>query len=256
MRYVFGATILLVAGFPAGADDAKARKDAGLDPKVCDIVKQVGKLYQGAKAFHAEGTLASTVQNGDDKRETKIAATYDFEKPNRLSLRSRHGDDANAGLEVVYDGKTLTIHARRMKRYTEGPAPEDVAALGRKLQQVGHVATGMLIQNLLAEDPGALLMEGVTECSYAGTEKVDGQPAHHLKFKQPEFDWELWVAADGPPLVLRMGSVQATDGGKVVTVEDYRNWKLDGTLAKDALRFTAPPDAKKVPSLADRPSDG
>jgi hypothetical protein len=146
------------------------------------------------------------------------------------------------------------MHGRRLKQYTEAAAPGDLAGIGARLMSFGHVPTGMLFQNLLADDPGAALLDGVTACSDAGTEKVGDTVARHLKFTQPEFHWELWVAAEGKPFVLKMRSERATDAGMMVTVETYRAWKVDQVPAKDTFTFVAPPDAKKVRMFTTGPS--
>ena len=48
-------------------------------------------------------------------------------------------------------------------------------------------------------------MQGVKSAKYAGLDTLDGVgKAHHLKFTQDQFDWEVWVAADGDPLIRRV----------------------------------------------------
>jgi hypothetical protein len=255
MKHAIQVAMVVFALAPAvGACDDKKGPGKELDKKVVAIVKEVGALYQGAKSVQVEATLATTVQEGEDKRETNINATFVVERPNHFALRSRHANDANAGLEAVCDGKTLYLHGRRLKQYTETAAPEGLAGIGQKLFRFGSVPTGMLFQNLLTDDPGGALMDGVTACSYAGMEKIGDAMAHHLTFTQPEFQWELWTAADGKPFVLKMSSSRSTDGGKMTTVETYKNWKIDGAVDKGAFEFKAPGDAKKVEDFNSRRS--
>ena len=138
------------------------------------------------------------------------------------------------------------VHVRRLKEYTAAKAPADLAGIGQVLPRFGHFATGMLIPNLLAEDPDEQLLEGVTACSYAGKEVVGDKQAYHLRFKQGDFDWEAWVAAEGKPLVLKVTMTGRTDTGTFVTEEMYDNWKVNQTPGNDAFRFTAPADVKQV----------
>jgi hypothetical protein len=141
------------------------------------------------------------------------------------------------------------VHAKKLKQYTEDDAA-DMATIGQTLLQYGKANTGILFQNVLAENPYDALMEGVTKCTYAGKEKVDGEEAHHLKFEQPNLNWELWVATGDKPYVLKVLSVlEADSGGKVSTVETYRNWKVDAAPAKDAFGFTPDGEAKKVKQI-------
>jgi hypothetical protein len=108
---------------------------------------------------------------------------------------------------------------------------------------------GVLFQNVLTENPGRALLEGVTACSNLGEEKIDGVSAHHLKFSQPDFDWELWVAAEGAPYILKMLSRLSQGDNKMVIGETYKVWKLNEAMGNKTFSFIAPKDAKKVDVL-------
>jgi hypothetical protein len=171
-----------------------------------------------------------------------------MEKPNHFSLRTKLDGDPKSGPDVVCDGKKLYLQAKKLKQYVEDDAA-DLPTIGQSLLGVGKANTGILFQNVLADNPYEALMEGVTKCTYAGKEKVNGEETHHLKFEQPNLNWELWVAAEGKPYVLKVLSVLEGDNGKVSTIETYRNWKVDAEPAKDAFTFTPDGEAKKVKEI-------
>ena len=221
--------------------------DDVIDKKVVEIVKKTGDFYKNARSFRVEGTFVTKVVNGDDKRDINVTALYEIERPNHLALKTQLGGDGAKGLDVIADGKKLFVHAKGRKQYTEEDAPSSLAEIGIRLLQLGPATTGMLFGNVLAEDPADLLMQGVTSCSYVGKEKVDGAEVHRMKFSQEGFDWELWVATEGKPYILRMIRIaEAPSGGKLTTTETYKNWKIDSDIAKDAFKFSAPKDVKKV----------
>jgi outer membrane protein assembly factor BamB len=221
-------------------------KPADHDPQVVKIVKQAAALYKDARSLHADLELETTVIEGDQERKTEITASVDLERPNHFALRSRHVNDANAGLEVVCDGQTLYAHARRLKQYTESKAPADLGAVGLALAHFGHTATGMLFQNVLGEDPDESLLENVSSCAYGGQEKVGESNAHLIKLKQGDLESELWVAAEGKPFVLKVVTVTGSKEAKIVTVETYRKWKIDDKPDDAVFKFVPPADAKKV----------
>jgi len=222
------------------------RADDQIDKKVVEIVKKTGELYKNAKSFHADGTFVSKVENGDAKREINVKGVYDVERPNRLSLRTQLEGKSDSGPDIIADGKKLSVHAKGRKEYIQEDTPENLGEIGLKLLQFGPAMTGMLFANVLGDDPAGLLMDGVNSCSYVGKDKVDGTPVDRMKFSQDQFDWELWVAAEGKPYVLRMIRIGEGPGGKITTTETYKNWKLDGAIPQETFKFSAPKDAKKV----------
>jgi len=237
---ILAAIALAVAAPPILADDDK------LDKKTVEIVKRTGDLYKNAKAVHADGTVVTSIDNEGKKREIKVTLVYDSERPNRLSLKTKLDGDAKKGPDVLSDGKKLTIYRKALKQYVQEDAPDSAGEVGMRLLQVGPGTVGMVFAHVLADDPADLLMQGVNSCSYVGLDKVDGTPAHHMKFSQDQFEWEMWVAAEGKPYILQMLRIAEGDNGKVRTTETYKNWKLDAAPGKQAFTFVPPNDAKKV----------
>ena len=237
--------VLLALALPAAADD---KKTDDLEKKALDIVKQVGDLHKNAKTMHTEVQVVSEIDDGSGKKQVKSTATHDLQRPKHFAMRTRVDGDAQAGPDLISDGKKVFVHAKKQKQYTEDDCL-DIADLTTTILPLGMPFTGMLFQNVLGEDPEKALMEGVTACSYAGKEKVNGTEAHHLKFEQPGLKWELWVAAEGQPFVLKAHSALDANDRKITTTETYQNWKVDVPPSKEAFTFTPGNDAKKVQSI-------
>ena len=247
MRYVLSFVVLSLAlGLQIARADDKAKEKDPIDPKVVEIVKQAAAVFKNAKSMHVDAALSTTIDGESQKREIKGTATYDIERPNRLALRTKLTDKDNVGLELVADGKQLSVLRHGLKQYTAGEGPSSLAEVGQEILRLRTPNTGMLFQNVLMDDPHEALMDGVNSCSYAGIDKVGDTEAHHLKFTQDQFNWEMWIAKDGKPYVLKMTNTREGENGKVVSVETYSNWKIDAPISKDAFTFTAPKDAKKV----------
>jgi hypothetical protein len=244
--------LLMALGLLSVAGPGEIRADDKIDKKVVEIIKETGDFYKKAKSFHVEGTFVT--KGDDDKGVINVSAVFDIERPNRLSLKTRVDGDSKKGPDIVADGQKLTVLAKSLKQYVQEDSPQNLGEIGLKMLQVGPALTGMLFANVLAEEPSDLLMQGVTFCSYAGKDKVDGKPVHRMKFSQEEFDWELWVAAEGKPFVLRMIRVAQGANGKITTTETYKNWKVDPVIAKEAFHFTAPEGASKVDEFKKEPT--
>jgi hypothetical protein len=245
------ALFLGIAVLAAGMT-GRLQADDQIDKKVVEIVKKTGDLYKNAKSFHVEGTFATKIENGDQKRDINVKAIYDIQRPNYLCLKTEFDGDSKMGPDIIADGKKVFIHAKKRKQYVEEDSPSTLADIGIRLLQLGPATTGMMFGNVLAEDPADLLMQGVNSCSYVGKDQVDGTPVHRMKFSQEGFDWELWVAVEGKPYILRMVRMgEDPNGGKFKTTETYKNWKLDGEIDKETFKFKAPEGVKKVDDFDD-----
>jgi hypothetical protein len=226
--------------------EARAGDDPKLDKKVVDIVMKAGNTIKNAKSFHTEGTVQTDVQ-GQEKRTSHLSVSYDAERPNRLALHCEQQGEKAGGVDVICNGKVAITNTREMKQYTERDAPEDLEGIASAvLRPLRDRSPGLLFQNILTENPGDALMQGVTACSHAGTEKINGVDAHHLKFTQDDFDWELWVASEGTPYILQMKTFLGRDESKIVVTETYKAWKINEPIAANAFSFTPPKDFKKV----------
>jgi hypothetical protein len=221
-----------------------------LDPKVLEIVKQVSDLHKNAKSLHVEVTVRGSRERAEKQEEFDAVVTVDLEQPNRFALRSRHSNNENAGVTLVCNGKVLSAYLPKFNHYITTDAPTDLDEMGETLGRLGRPNTIALFANVLTPDPYEELMDGVQSCFYAGRETVEGTLAHHLKFHQKQLDWEMWVAAEGKPLVVKMTNTRSGRGGKLTVEEIYRNWKLDTAPGRDVFSFSPPEGAKEVESLA------
>ena len=66
----------------------------------------------------------SKVASGGEKRDIKVKAVYDIERPNHLSLKTEVDGDPAKGPDIIADGKNLTIFGKSRKQYTQETAPE------------------------------------------------------------------------------------------------------------------------------------
>ena len=117
-----------------------------------------------------------------------------------------------------------------------------------------------MIGELCTSDPYAKLMEGVKTASNAGQETLDGAKAHHLKLTQDQFDWEVWIAADGDPLIRRVvmdltktlaNSPLAAQlkNQKMELIQTYKDWRVDRGVDEKSFAFVPPNGSQKVTSF-------
>jgi thiol-disulfide isomerase/thioredoxin len=119
---------------------------------------------------------------------------------------------------------------------------------------------GTLLFELIADDPYKMVMEGVKTATYVGAEALDAGKAHHLKCTQDQFDWEVWVAAEGDPLLRKIvldmtKSIANTPaaaqlkGQKVEVIQTFKDWKVDAAADDKTFAFQPPAGSQKVDSF-------
>ena len=242
----------LERGGAAWAQAPSAKASPAGDPRAQRVLRETADLYKKAKSIAVELTRSQKMGPVTMKLTTTVA----FQRPNRLAV---HSKGTTPGIDLVSDGKTLFTSIAAVKKYTEAEAPATIDALiGDPI--AAAALQFMMIGELCAADPYVKLMEGVKTSTYSGLETSDGAKAHHLKFTRDQFDWEMWVAADGDPVVRRVVvdltkmlanspfAAQFKDQ-KMEMIQDYKDWQLDRGVDQKSFAFEPPAGAQKVKSF-------
>lgn len=226
------------------------------DPQVGKVLMGLAAYLQSAKSFKCTVSLQVNTEMEGMKQE--ISAVYDLaaEKPNKLALRFVKG---MAGNTVVCTGKKLYIYALSLNRYEERDAPKLVEQLA---EGVGPMAGNMLfVDNLLVNDIYAAIMDGVASATYMGKERVEGIDCERVRFVQDQFDWDLWVSVGPKPVLIQVlsdmaksfsgatGELPPPKGMKMMVLNRFAGWVVDGELPADTFDFAPPPGARKTESL-------
>jgi peroxiredoxin len=242
---------LQASGQPPTSENKKAGESEAeaLMHKTADFYKKVGSLAVEIERAQKLGPM--TIKN---------TLSIDFVRPNKLAVRTQ---GIVPGVDVVSDGKTISVSVGALKRYTQSTAPASLDDLGADPISKGIIMSslqGTMLGELVSTDPYAMLMTRVKTSTYAGKEPLDGGTTHHLLFTQDQFDWEIWIAADGDPLIRKVvmdmtkslaGNPTAAQfkGQKLEMTQTFKGWKVDAAPRVDAFVFQPPAGSSKVDSL-------
>jgi thiol-disulfide isomerase/thioredoxin len=223
-----------------------------------DVIRKMSDFYRKQKAFSVSSDVQIQIKVGDFKNNSKSGFSLVFERPNRLALRSK----AAVGATVTSDGKTLYISIAALKKYSKSDAPKSLASLAENpTLSVGAAGTSNFAIDLLTDDPAALILKGVTASKDLGHAKTDGQSARHLKFTQGEASWEVWVADEKDPILLRaeydlskmLKKNPVTKGKEIkLTLSQTFSWKFGITPSPKEFAFTPPKNSKEVENVFGR----
>jgi peroxiredoxin len=255
---VKGWAILLLCGLTAlgsGPDDSKATQKTDA-PTAESVLRRTADYYKKIKSFAVD--IDREQKMGPNSMKNSFVVV--IERPNKLAIRSK---GVGFGIDVVSDGKTLSMSVPAVKRYAESKAPASLSDTGGDPMLQGVLMgslQGTMLLELSAADPYKAIMEGVKTSAYVGDEVLDGARTHHLKCTQDQFDWELWVAAGGDPLLRRVvvdmtKSIANTPaaaqfkGQKLELVQTFKSWKVDTALDVKTFTFEPPPGSQKAESL-------
>lgn len=161
-------------------------------------------------------------------------------RPDKLRVRRTGG---YADVELVYDGKTVSLYGNDAKSYMQADMAGTVDQVIAEMQ--AHSGLGMPGTDLLLTNAFDELMATATEGKHIGQGVVDGVECEHLAFRTPDTDWQIWIETGAKPVPRKYVITSKTVTGAPQYTLRTRDWKTD-TFADDTFVFTAPAGATKV----------
>jgi hypothetical protein len=162
-------------------------------------------------------------------------------RPDKLRA-SRTGGYAD--VELVFDGKTVSVLGKNLNAYAQADAPGTIDQLVDLLRnQYGLELPGA---DLLISNPYEALMSDVITSKHIGQGVIDDVECEHLAFRNQDTDWQLWVRTGDQPIPCKFViTSKATAAAPQYTLV-IKDFKTGVELNADAFAFQPPADAKKV----------
>ncbi|MGB6908376.1 MAG: DUF2092 domain-containing protein [Methyloceanibacter sp.] len=162
-------------------------------------------------------------------------------RPDKLRA-SRTGGYAD--IELVFDGKTVTVLGKHLSAYAQSEAPGTVDQLVDLLRN--QYSLELPGADLLLSDPHEVLMPDVIDAKHIGRGVIDGVECEHLAFRNQDTDWQLWIEVGDHPIPRKyVITSKATAAAPQYTLL-IKDWKTDVETGADAFAFQPPNGAKKV----------
>jgi hypothetical protein len=228
----------------AHADEAQARS----------LLKGMSDYLAGQKAisFDYDSNL-EIVSTQQQKIGLASSGTLTLNRPDKLHA-TRTGGFAN--VEMVFDGKTLTLLGKNANLNAQVEAPGTIDQLVDVLRDKYH--RPVPAADLLMSDPYKELMPLVTDVKDLGSGVIHGMECDHLAFRTKEVDWQIWIAQGARPYPCRYVITSKKVTGWPQYTLDITAWKVGSEVASDGFKLEVPADAKKlaadqVPDLDDVP---
>src|SRR5262252_9052140 len=217
---------------PGQADEATAKS----------LLKTMSDYLAGQKAisFDYDSSL-EIVSTQQQKIALASSGTLTLDRPDKLHA-TRTGGFAN--VEMVFDGKTLTLLGKNANLYAQIDAPGTIDQLVDVLRDKYH--RPVPAADLLMSDPYKELMPLVTDAKDLGSGVIHGVECDHLAFRTKEVDWQIWIAQGARPYPCRYVITSKKVTGWPQYSIDIRTWKTGAEVASDDFKLDIPAGAKQL----------
>jgi hypothetical protein len=201
--------------------------------------------------FDANLELVSTQHQ---KLALASSGTFTLNRPDKLHLTRTGGFGS---VEMVFDGKTLTVLGKNKNQYAEVEAPGTIDQLVDVLRDKYH--RPVPAADLLISDPYKALMPEVNDVKDLGSGVIHGVECDHLAFRTPDVDWQIWITQGDHPYPCRYVITSKKVAGEPQYTLDFTGWKAGAEVAPNDFKIELPAGAKKlspddVPELNDIPA--
>jgi len=205
------------------------------------VLKTMADYLAGQKSLSAKFDSDIEVITPElQKIQFTSSGELKMNRPDKLRIRRTGG---YADVELVYDGKTVSLYGNNAKSYVQTDMAGTIDQMIGTLQS--RSGAGMPGADLLLSNSYDELMANVLEGRHIGQGVVDGVECEHLAFRGADTDWQIWIETGAKPVPRKYVITSKTIAGAPQYTLTVRDWKTDANPDAD-FSFKAPADATKV----------
>jgi hypothetical protein len=164
-----------------------------------------------------------------------------------------------ADIELIFDGKTLTLLGKGANLYTQVEIPGSIDHLIDELRNTYH--RPLPAADLLLSSPYEVLMADVVDIKDLGSGVVGGVECDSLAFRTDEVDWQIWIAHGDSPYPCRYVITTKGMAGSPQYSVQVTDWRTGDEAEADDFAFDNTSNAKEIAledlrdALSDLPSN-
>jgi len=231
-RVLLASAVCVSAITIAHAGEADAKK----------MLKAMSDYMASEKAISFNFDAGLEVVTKDDQKLALLSSgSVVLNRPDKVRVTRAGGF---AGIELMSDGKTVTLFGKNTNIYVQADAPGTVDQLVNDLQEKFKrplPAADLLLTNSYDE-----LMSDVTDVKDLGSGVIGGVECDHLAFRKKDVDFQIWVAQGSKPYPCRFSITSRTVSGSPQYSIQLRDWKTGGEVASADFTFKNASNANKV----------
>lgn len=223
------ACALAISQASATEDDAK------------QIFKAMSDYLASQKTISATfDSAVEVITPAMEKIQFTSSGTLLLSRPSAIKANRTGG---YADVEMVFDGKAVTIFGKNINGYTQIDASGTVDQLIDTLRDRGMAVPGA---DLLLSNVYDTLIGDVLEAKYIGHGVVGGVECDHLAFRNQETDWQLWIERGDNPIPRKYVITTKSVGAAPQYTLVIGDWQTDVQTTDADFTFTPPEGAKEL----------
>ena len=242
-RALLASAVCVGAFKVAHAGEADAKK----------LLKGMSDYMASQKSISFDYDAGLEVMTKDDQKLALLSTgTVVLNRPDKIRF-TRSGGFAD--IELMSDGKTLTLFGKNANIYLQAEAPGTVDQLVNDLQEKFKrplPAADLLLTNSYDE-----LTSDVTDIKDLGSGVIGGVECDYLAFRKKEVDFQIWIAQGSKPYPCRFSITSRTVPGSPQYSIQLRDWKTGGDVPTADFSFenTSNASTVEIKEVRDRFSD-
>jgi len=229
-----GIAVLMLSGTPSGAraDEADAKS----------LLKAMSDYLASQKAMSFNyDTNLEVVTKDHQKLLLASSGKVEVGRPDKIRV-TRAGGFAN--VELVFDGKTLTLLGKDANLYTQVEVPGTIDHLVDELKD--KLQRPLPGADLLLPDVYGELMHDVVDVKDLGSGVIAGTECDHLAFRNHDVDWQIWIAQGDHPYPCRyIITARDVDQGPQYSIQ-ITDWKTGTDVMAADYSFKNDTNAQAV----------
>ena len=216
--------LLLAAALTTGVVAAAQLEDT--EARALAVLKESTDYLSKAKSFRLDAELSFDVVQADGQTiEFGATRKITIRRPDHTYVEGRRRDGQSS--RFYFDGQVVTLSHPDQNAFASAKIP---GTLDKMLDYlIDEVGVPMPLADLFYSDVYAVLSEHIEASVYVGISNLGGVRCHHLAFRHPEADWQIWIEDGERPLPRRLVITYKTYEG----TPQFRARLFDWDLAPD-----------------------
>jgi hypothetical protein len=230
------------AAAPASAPAAAAAPAVeAVNPGAIQALKDMGAFLQTLKRYHVATELTGEVVLEDGQKLQHTAkADIDVARPNMLRARMF---SARSEREIYFNGKLATIFLPAQKDYSTVELAGTNTDLVTRLKE--RYGVELPLSDLFLWGTPDAPLDKIDSAMNAGQDFIGKDLCNHFAFRQGDYDWQIWIAADGKPLPRKLVIINRADDARPQSVSTI-DWNLSPGFDNAVFTFVPPKGATRV----------